>query len=170
MPKSGQQKGTPTRRAEFIAYLRTLESDGPCIAWPWSDKRSGYTRVFIDGEKVLAHRWVYEQFHGPLARQVGPGAIGPVVMHACDVRWCVRPGHLSLGTQGDNIQDAVTKGRMGGGGTRKPSRPYRRVDGDEAEEMRRLVASGIRQSTVARLFGVTPPTVSFIVNGKTHNS
>lgn len=169
MPNKGQQKGTPARRAEFIDQLRTLEPEGPCVAWPWSDKRSGYTRVFIDGQKTLAHRWVYEQFHEPLLRTGQPGAVGLVVMHSCDVRWCVRPGHLSLGSQSDNIQDAVAKGRMGGGATRKPPRPYRRVGADEAEEIRRLVASGIRQSTVARLFGVTPPTVSFIVNGKTHS-
>jgi hypothetical protein len=36
---------------------------------------------------------------------------GKVVMHSCDVRLCINPEHLSVGTQKENIQDAIQKGR-----------------------------------------------------------
>lgn len=36
---------------------------------------------------------------------------GMVIMHTCDNRLCVRPDHLRLGTQAENIQDMWSKGR-----------------------------------------------------------
>lgn len=34
-----------------------------------------------------------------------------IIMHTCDIRNCWNPNHLKEGTQKDNIQDAVNKGR-----------------------------------------------------------
>ena len=38
------------------------------------------------------------------------------VLHDCEVRWCCRaaPGHLRVGTQSENIRQAVTRGRAVG--------------------------------------------------------
>lgn len=54
--------------------------------------------------RKLAHRLAYE-----LA--VGPIPAGYVVLHTCDTPRCVNPDHLKVGTQADNIADAVSKGR-----------------------------------------------------------
>lgn len=79
MPKQGQQKGTPARRAEFIEHLRTLGPGHFCVNWPWSEARGRYVSVHIDGKKVLAHRWVYEQVTGnALEHMDRPGATGDV--------------------------------------------------------------------------------------------
>jgi hypothetical protein len=40
---------------------------------------------------------------------------GFVVRHKCDNRQCINPEHLELGTQLDNIQDAVLRGRSAKG-------------------------------------------------------
>jgi len=43
---------------------------------------------------------------------VGPVAAGLFLCHRCDNPPCVRPSHLWLGTQTENLRDATNKGRL----------------------------------------------------------
>jgi hypothetical protein len=52
----------------------------------------------------LAHRMSWEMHFGPIPE-------GMLVLHHCDVRRCVRPDHLFLGTARDNTRDMIAKGR-----------------------------------------------------------
>jgi hypothetical protein len=79
--------------------------------WLWVGKsrtRTGYGKIDVGGRDgghtVFAHRVAYEIAHGPI-----PG--GMVVRHICDVKLCVRPDHLILGTNRDNHADYMTRGR-----------------------------------------------------------
>jgi hypothetical protein len=57
-----------------------------------------------DGNRI--HRWVVAQINGWDAIE------GKVVMHKCDQPLCYRYDHLQIGTHGDNVRDASTKGRL----------------------------------------------------------
>lgn len=61
----------------------------------------GYGQLPTGG---LAHRAAYEKAYGPIPK-------GLLVRHKCDVRACVNPEHLELGTAADNSQDMVNRGR-----------------------------------------------------------
>lgn len=84
-------------------WRKVSKTDG-CWLWTAGLDGHGYGQVF-DGEKgARAHRvsWMLT---------IGEIPEGLSVLHKCDVRTCVNPEHLFLGTIADNVSDMVTKGR-----------------------------------------------------------
>ena len=83
--------------------------DTPCRLWQGSTS-GGYGTMWrtIEGKRVLlyVHRWVWEQIHGVIQD-------GMQVLHHCDHKICYRYDHLFLGTQQDNVDDMMVKGRHG---------------------------------------------------------
>jgi hypothetical protein len=75
----------------------------PC--WVWTGfKQKGYGVVWVDGKNVRAHRASWEMANGQIPDELK-------VLHKCDNPSCVNPEHLFLGTDKDNAQDKVQKGR-----------------------------------------------------------
>lgn len=164
MPKMGQQRGTPQRRADFIVSLRLLGEGEECVYWPWSDIRGQYVSAHIDGQMVRVHRWVYEQINGV---RLSRGSVVPgdqVVMHKCDNPACCRPSHLVLGTPQQNIQDAADKGRLRG---RVGNGIQTKVATDHVPIIRELASEGVPRSVLARAYRVSVSTIGDIV---THRS
>ena len=77
-----------------------------CLEWQKYKNTSGYGTIKVDGQMLLAHRVAYSFFIGPIPQ-------GMCVLHSCDNPKCVNPKHLWLGTNYDNVQDKVKKGRAG---------------------------------------------------------
>ena len=77
--------------------------------WEWTRPLRGrYGRIKVKYKTVPAHRLSWEIHFGPIEQ-------GVLVCHHCDNTKCIRPEHLFLGTNKDNTQDAVRKGRMSSG-------------------------------------------------------
>jgi hypothetical protein len=140
-------------KARFWAKVSKGNEMGAC--WLWTAARvQGYGRLKASGRQIDAHRLSYELHHGPIPP-------GRVVMHHCDVRACVRPDHLEIGTIADNNADRDRKGRTVAG--RTTTLTEAQVDGIR----RRWAEGGVTQAGLAAIYGVSRSAVAQIVQGKT---
>jgi hypothetical protein len=89
-----------------IAILENYipEPNSGCWLWLRGLDRSGYGGIFFNSKSRGAHRVSWELFNGPVPA-------GMCVLHRCDVRSCINPDHLFLGTKADNNEDMHLKGR-----------------------------------------------------------
>jgi hypothetical protein len=61
---------------------------------------------------IMVHRYSWELANGPIVGHVpGHPELEICVLHKCDNTLCVRPEHLFLGSDKDNIHDMIRKGR-----------------------------------------------------------
>lgn len=86
-------------------FWSKVDTSGDCWLWQGALMTRQYGSFYIDGQYRRAHRVAYALTYGPIPD-------GLVICHTCDVPRCVRPEHLWAGTQRENIQDCVTKGRF----------------------------------------------------------
>jgi hypothetical protein len=92
-------KGTPEERFRD----RIIMKDDHWL-FKGAHNGKGYV-VFWAYGRIYAHRFSYLLFFGYVPDELD-------VLHTCDVRNCVNPSHLFLGTNEDNMQDASRKGRL----------------------------------------------------------
>lgn len=69
--------------------------------------KNGYARISVLGYVTQAHQLSWMIANDRFIPK------GMVIRHSCDNPTCVRPDHLVLGTQADNMQDMVRRGRAG---------------------------------------------------------
>jgi DNA-binding CsgD family transcriptional regulator len=121
--------------------------------WIWEGSTSaGYGDLTFERKHWRAHRLSYEAFKGSVPK-------GMLVCHTCDVRACVNPNHLFVGSYSANRQDCVRKGRHRNG-TRPKGLTYKRPLAYLDLEIQGLVESGLSHRAVARRLGISHHTVS----------
>lgn len=143
--------------------------DTPCIEHPGPYNSSGYASCRYEGVRVGAHVKAYIEKHGPVPK-------GMVVMHSCHNRKCINDEHLSVGTQSQNILDAVEAGRM-------PQLFNKEYCKGSKNKCSKLTEEDVRQiklaqteykygqdSKLARIYGVTTRVIRLIRVGEAWTS
>jgi hypothetical protein len=93
--------------ADRKRFWSKVEITNECWNWIAAKSSKGYGEFSLSCVAVKAHRASYFWANGKLPDNL-------LVCHRCDNPACVRPDHLFLGTNTDNMRDAGAKGRLTG--------------------------------------------------------
>jgi DNA-binding transcriptional regulator YiaG len=160
-----------------VRFWRKVDKSSDCWLWTGALDSAGYGQISVGtkaagGRKLaLTHRLSYEWHHGPIPE-------GLMVLHSCDIRRCVNPAHLSVGTHADNAADMVSRGRAAVGDQssarlypelrrRGVKHPKAKLSEDTVRAIRQQAATGMSQRQLAALYGVGKNTVQSVLEGKT---
>lgn len=115
--------------------------------WIWNNKQlsTGYGYVCLKRRKLLAHRIIYEYYKGKIEER-------KVVRHLCNNCKCINPDHLEIGSQSDNVKDAIKAGTM-----------KTKLSWEEVKTMRDAYKSGESIANLRKLYKVDYKTVKDIL-------
>lgn len=135
--------------------LAKVEADpnGGCWLWGGTLSQEGYGRIMVDRKQKMAHRVSWEAH-----TDADPG--DQCVCHRCDVRACVNPAHLFLGSSADNNRDRAAKGRSFI--RRGDGNPVAKLTEADVRDVLRRLATGESQASLGREYGVHQSTISDI--------
>lgn len=96
-----------------VRFWSRVQQGPGCWLWTGTPGDDGYGRIKTPDRRhnIRAHRYSAMLHFGMFDRRL-------LVLHHCDVPLCVRPDHLYLGSQADNIRDMVARGRHRNGASR----------------------------------------------------
>lgn len=107
LPHTKPPLNSRPKRDRWEAKIRHADhTTDDCCVWTGARSSFGYgqLRTGQRGLIEMAHRLAWQFENGPIPD-------GLSILHTCDNPPCVRPSHLFLGTQLDNMRDMMAKGR-----------------------------------------------------------
>jgi hypothetical protein len=138
-------------------FMALVEKTATCWLWKGGTFDDwGYGIWPKKGWPKRTHRMSWQIHFGPIPNDMK-------VLHCCDNPPCVRPDHLFLGTDKDNHDDMVSKGR------RKEQRGSQhglsKLTEDRVRELRTLRSQGLSYRALGRIFSIDASTAHAAVNG-----
>lgn len=156
MPK-GYPGTRTTHTEESLFDLCLPEPNTGCWYFMGPVNKGGYGTVRMTGRNMNAQRAMWIAVHG-----TEPSGLD--VCHRCDVRLCVNPAHLFLGSRRENLADMDRKGR------RRSPRGERnanvKLTADKVRDIWAEIQRGERLIDIAPRYGISHITLSSIKTGR----
>ena len=132
----------------------------PCLLFTGTRNNQGYAQFKYEGKELLLSRSVYAIHHEISVYDL------QCVLHRCDngPLGCVEISHLYEGSQKDNADDMIRRGRADPKGE---SNPNATLTDDQVLDVCFYCGEGVSQVRIAEHFGVSVASISRIVRGKT---
>jgi len=143
----------PTDASDRQRFWKKVEKTSSCWLWTGARFSNGYEAFRLRGKQRRAHIVIFEWTNGSTSDLR--------VCHTCDVKHCVNPEHLFLGTQSDNIRDMFSKGRQRE--RRGEISNWAKLTENDVRRIRQLYADGFYQREIAAMYGMSQRGISVIV-------
>ncbi len=164
--KSGRRKScgcikSPNEKEYFEKLknrlIKNLIRNGECLEWTGQISPYGYGYITIRSIPVAAHRVSWMVFKGEIPE-------GMCILHSCDNKKCCEISHLHLGTQLENVKEAVDRNRYIVGIKHHSSK----LTEDQIKEIRCFYKDGLYNLTqLSKKYGIGICSISDIVKRKT---
>lgn len=155
-PGSDAGIGNPAYSTAVVErFWSRVKKGDDCWLWRGARGKNGYGHLRYGGRPVYAHRFAWQLTNGPIP----PGA---VVRHECDTPLCVRPDHLRIGTQQDNVDDRQRRRRSA---HFRGTHPRTKLTAADVRAMRGARSAGETYTAIAGRYGVDRATVGQICRG-----
>lgn len=139
------KKGFCSQKCEILGKIK--KDINGCWIWQGSKWNTvPYGKISIGKKKCLSHRISYIVFKGAIPEGIN-------VRHKCDVYECCNPEHLEIGTQHQNIQDAIDRRRIN-----------LKLTWENVLEIRNLHKNGLGIHPICKRYNVCYKTIKDIVN------
>jgi len=146
--------------SKFESVNTVDDIKGDCWEWTCMTHSYGYGRFSIDSKWYLGHRISYRLYKGEIPDD-------KYVLHKCHNACCVNPEHLYLGSQKDNVQDAVSQGnfedRKNGDVSGEINGRSKLTKDDVREIRKKYEETNISYSDLAEQYGISFGTVGKII-------
>lgn len=130
----------------FLAKVRKTKT---CWIWEGCKTHSGHGQFrTIRNRRAYAHRVSYLLFKGVIPED-------KFVLHSCNNPSCVNPDHLRLGSQVENMRDAVKAKTIKG----------QVLTSEDVVDIRKRFAEGEHPKSIAAVFGVSRTNIYNIISG-----
>jgi len=152
-PTGGKDKMSYDTLPEQWFDNHYIEDASGCWLWTGHINKAGYGAFGKKHRIILAHRFSYERFRGKIPD-------GLFACHKCDVRRCVNPAHIFIGSGLENFDDMRRKGRDRVRGMDSGCRKL------NDQLVRWVLEADLGNRATARALGLSHSTVNNIRSGK----